>query len=348
MLFLLLGLPMLASRADADMAAIQRAIRAHDTSLSGCRLDRRSRRSLRKPQFARRRGVHGQARPRGPLQKVESGHRRHAGVFATLDAGAEKTVGLSHVRREAVRSADGLRHRLTQARRQAGLGKVLVGRGAVNQKGPQSALLAALHASCRNQKMPVTGCWWPKRRGDRLAAYRPLVHRPKCKLHCAIPSAFSGRRPAETPTERDISSAPRRGRAGAHRHGESGAWDREGRALIAQGHGRQSGVAVGAGAGHVSPPIATPSPSRLSGPADQRRTPAMVARPSRCAASQSKQLLGVEHWIDDLPWRGQRAPGLAAPVNIGVWSPAIPPRWKTFCGRAWPRWDCAWCRHEEG
>src|SRR6516162_5126715 len=36
------------------------------------------------------------------------------------------------------------------------LGKVIVGRGAVNQKGPESAFLAALHAiQGANQKMPV-------------------------------------------------------------------------------------------------------------------------------------------------------------------------------------------------
>ncbi len=38
----------------------------------------------------------------------------------------------------------------------AGFGKVMVGRGAVNQKGPQSALLAALHAiKGAGKKMPV-------------------------------------------------------------------------------------------------------------------------------------------------------------------------------------------------
>src|SRR5258707_13714278 len=37
-----------------------------------------------------------------------------------------------------------------------GLGKVLIGRGAVNQKGPQSAVLAALHAiRGAGRKLPV-------------------------------------------------------------------------------------------------------------------------------------------------------------------------------------------------
>src|SRR5207237_3560433 len=38
----------------------------------------------------------------------------------------------------------------------AGLGKVIVGRGAVNQKGPEAAFLAALHAiRGAGKKMPV-------------------------------------------------------------------------------------------------------------------------------------------------------------------------------------------------
>ena len=42
------------------------------------------------------------------------------------------------------------------ARRHAELGKVVMGRGAVNQKGPQSAFLAALHAiRAAGRKMPV-------------------------------------------------------------------------------------------------------------------------------------------------------------------------------------------------
>ncbi len=70
------------------------------------------------------------------------------GVFATLDAGAPRTVGLYFMYDvkqfdPAEWSSPPLEARLVD---RPGLGKVMVGRGAVNQKGPQSALLAALHA----------------------------------------------------------------------------------------------------------------------------------------------------------------------------------------------------------
>jgi acetylornithine deacetylase/succinyl-diaminopimelate desuccinylase-like protein len=80
------------------------------------------------------------------------------GVFATLDAGAPKTVGvyfMYDVKQFDVAewSSPPLEAKLVDW---PGLGKVMVGRGAVNQKGPESAFLAALHAiRGAGQPMPV-------------------------------------------------------------------------------------------------------------------------------------------------------------------------------------------------
>jgi len=80
------------------------------------------------------------------------------GVFATLDAGAAKTVGLYFMYDvkqydPAEWSSPPLEARLVD---KPGLGKAIVGRGAVNQKGPESAFLAALHAiRAAGKKMPV-------------------------------------------------------------------------------------------------------------------------------------------------------------------------------------------------
>src|SRR5207245_3646797 len=70
------------------------------------------------------------------------------GVFAKLDAGAPRTLGLYFM--YDVKQADPAEW--SSPPWQAALvdrpefGKVLVGRGAVNQKGPAATLLAALHA----------------------------------------------------------------------------------------------------------------------------------------------------------------------------------------------------------
>jgi len=80
------------------------------------------------------------------------------GVFATLDAGAPKTLGvyfMYDVKQfdPAEWSSPPLEGRIVD---KPGLGKVMMGRGAVNQKGPEAAFLAALHAiKASGQKLPV-------------------------------------------------------------------------------------------------------------------------------------------------------------------------------------------------
>ncbi len=71
------------------------------------------------------------------------------GVFATWDVGAAKTLGVyfmydvKQFDPAEWNTAPPLEARLMD---KAGFGKVIVGRGAVNQKGPEGAFLAALHA----------------------------------------------------------------------------------------------------------------------------------------------------------------------------------------------------------
>src|SRR6478735_8171524 len=71
-----------------------------------------------------------------------------AASAATLDAGAARTVGLYFMYDvkqvdPAEWSSPPWEARIVD---KPGFGKVLVGRGAVNQKGPEAAFLAALHA----------------------------------------------------------------------------------------------------------------------------------------------------------------------------------------------------------
>jgi len=80
------------------------------------------------------------------------------GVFATLDAGAPKTVGLYFMYDvKQFDPAEWTSPPLDAAIvDKPGLGKAVMGRGAVNQKGPQAAFLAALHAiHASGSKLPV-------------------------------------------------------------------------------------------------------------------------------------------------------------------------------------------------
>jgi len=92
----------------------------------------------------------------GGVTRVDT--KGHPSVFATLDAGAKRTVGLyfmSDVKQvdPSEWSSPPFEAKLVD---KPGFGKVVMGRGAVNQKGPESALLAALHAiRAAGQKLPV-------------------------------------------------------------------------------------------------------------------------------------------------------------------------------------------------
>src|SRR4249919_1422791 len=157
----LLGMPMLSFAADADMAAIQRTVAAqHDVAL------KRLQDWIALPSIAaeNRNSKEGAeymaklARDAG-FQKVEVlATDGKPGVFATLDAGAAKTVGLYFMYDvkqfdPAEWTSPPLEGKLVE---KPGLGKAIVGRGAVNQKGPESAFLAALHAiRGAGKKMPV-------------------------------------------------------------------------------------------------------------------------------------------------------------------------------------------------
>src|SRR3989442_11744768 len=70
------------------------------------------------------------------------------GIFATLDAGAPRTVALYFM--YDVKQVDPAEWSSppwdAAIVDRPGLGKILIGRGAVNQKGPEATFLAALHA----------------------------------------------------------------------------------------------------------------------------------------------------------------------------------------------------------
>jgi len=80
------------------------------------------------------------------------------GVFGTIDAGASTSVGIYFMYDvkqfdPSEWSSPPLEGRLVQ---KEGLGTVCMGRGAVNQKGPETSFLAALHAfKAANVKLPV-------------------------------------------------------------------------------------------------------------------------------------------------------------------------------------------------
>ena len=124
------------------------------------------------------------------------------GVFATLDAGAKNTVGLYFMYDvkqfdPGEWSSPPLEARIVD---KPGIGKSIVGRGAVNQKGPESAFLAALHAiRDAGHKMPVNLVLVAEGEEEIGSPHiGQLVHRPEVEAALAktigvfMPSASQG------------------------------------------------------------------------------------------------------------------------------------------------------------
>lgn len=150
-----------AALAADDMPAIQRAIAdRHDITVQ------RLRDWIKLPSIAAE-DVGFPAGPEHMKQLALDAGFQHAeiipskgkpGVFATLDAGAKKTLALYFMYDVKQYDASEWEHPPLEGRivDRPGFGKVMYGRGAVNQKGPQTAFLAALHAmKAAGKKPPV-------------------------------------------------------------------------------------------------------------------------------------------------------------------------------------------------
>ena len=105
------------------------------------------------------------------------------GIFATLDAGAPRTLGvyfMYDVKQviPAEWSSPPFDAALVD---KPGVGKVIVGRGAVNQKGPQATFLAALHAiQGSGRKLPINLVLIAEGEEEIASPHFPqVVHRPE-------------------------------------------------------------------------------------------------------------------------------------------------------------------------
>ena len=235
------------------------------------------------------------------------------GIFATLDAGAPRTLGLYFM--YDVKQADPAEW--TSPPWQAalvdrpGLGKVLVGRGAVNQKGPEAAFLAALHAiRGAGRKPPVNFVLVAEGEEEIGSPHFPqIVRQPevlaalKRSIGIFMPSAAQGLDGQVTITlgakgviECELTAS------GEH-------WGRGPRQDIHSSNKAR----VDSPAWHLVQALATlVSPDgndpAIEGFADKARPLSATERAMLAEAARrlderaAKQLLGVERWVRDVSW----------------------------------------------
>ncbi len=235
------------------------------------------------------------------------------GVFATLDAGAAKTVGLYFMYDvkqfdPAEWTSPPLEARLVD---RPGVGKVIVGRGAVNQKGPEAAFLAALHAiRGAGRKMPVNLVLVAEGEEEIGSPHiGQLVRKPE--VEAALRKCAGVFMPSATQDLDGIVTVSL-GAKGVVELELVSSGEKWGRGPAKDIHSSLKAM-VDSPAWHLVKALDTlvsadgntitiddyPKPRPLS--AEEKAMIAEAVR--RRSEAKSKKLLGVQHWIDDLPWQ---------------------------------------------
>jgi acetylornithine deacetylase/succinyl-diaminopimelate desuccinylase-like protein len=326
----LLAAPALSSAAAPDLAAIKQEVaQHHDESVKRLQ-DWIKLPSIAAENLNSREGAEYMARlaREAGFQKVEIlDTDGKPGVFATLDAGAAKTVGLYFmydVKQFDPKewSSPPLEAKLVD---KPGIGKAIVGRGAVNQKGPQSALLAALHAiRGAQQAMPVNLVLVAEGEEEIGSPHiGQLVHRPE--VEAALRKTVGVFMPAASQDVDGLVTVSLGAKgvielelvASGEKWGRGPAKDIHSslKAMVDSPAWRlvkaldtlvsDDGNTIAIDGYPVPPPIS----------ADEK---AMIAAATRVRSeAKAKKQLGVPHWIDDLPWQAANERLVSQPtVNI--------------------------------
>jgi len=236
------------------------------------------------------------------------------GVFATLDAGAPKSLGLYFM--YDVKQADPAEWSSPPFAAalvdKPNFGKVVMGRGAVNQKGPQATFLAALHAiRGAGKKLPVNLVFVAEGEEEIGSPHFPQIVRTpevmaamkKC-MGIVMPSA------SQDPGGEVITTLGAKGVIECELVSSGERWGRGPRKDVhSSNKARLDSPAwhlVEALATLVSPDGNDPA---IEGFADKARpiSPAekkMIAETARrLNEAEAKKLLGVEHWVHDVSWQ---------------------------------------------
>ncbi|MGE5277785.1 MAG: M20/M25/M40 family metallo-hydrolase [Acidobacteriota bacterium] len=235
------------------------------------------------------------------------------GVFATLDAGAPRTVGVYFM--YDVKQADPSEWSSppfdAALLSRPELGKVVVGRGAVNQKGPESAFLAALHAFRGAGRKPPVNLVFVAEGEEEIGSphFPQIVHRSEVEAalrRCSgifMPNASQGLDGVVTVSlgakgviECELTSSgelwgrgPKKDIHSSNKaRVDSPAWHLvQGLSTLVSADGNTPAIE---GLADRARPIS----------AEERAMIAQAAR--RLDEGVAKKQLGVDHWVDDVGW----------------------------------------------
>ncbi len=236
------------------------------------------------------------------------------GIFATLDAGAPRTLGLYFM--YDVKQVDPSEWSSppwdAALVEKPGLGKVIVGRGAVNQKGPEAAFLAALHAiRGAGSKLPVNLVLVAEGEEEIGSPHFPqIVRRPEV---LAALQRCSGIFMPSAEQDLDGKVTMTLGAKGVVELELVSSGERWGRGPRKDVHSSNK-ARLDSPAWHLVEALATLVSSdgndpAIEGFADKARPlssseKTMIAAAARRLDEQvAKKQLGVEHWVHDVSWQ---------------------------------------------
>jgi len=236
------------------------------------------------------------------------------GIFATLDAGAPKTLGLYFM--YDVKQVDPSEWSSppwdAALVDKPGLGKVVIGRGAVNQKGPEATFLAALHAiRGAGRKLPVNLVFVAEGEEEIGSPhFHQVVHRPEVLAavkKCSgifMPSSSQGLDGEVTITlgakgvvELELISSGEKWGRGPRKDVHS---SNKARLDSPAWHLVEALATLVAPDGNDPAIEGFAAKARPVSPAEKK----MIAEAAnRLSEANAKKLLGVDHWVHDVSWQ---------------------------------------------
>ena len=258
-------------------------------------------------------------------QRVETSG--HPGVFATLDAGAPRTVGVYFMYDvKQVDPAEWSSPPFDAALvDKPGFGKVVMGRGAVNQKGPESAFLAALHAIRGAGKKPPVNFVLVAEGEEEIGSphFAEVVRRPDVSAALAKTTGVFMPSASQDPDGAVTVSLGAKGVVELELVSSGEKWGRgPSKDVHSSNRARLDSPAF-----HLVQALATlvnaDGDPAIDGFADKVRPPSVREREildhaaARLDEAIAKKALGAQRWAHDLPWRASLERFLYTPtVNI--------------------------------
>jgi acetylornithine deacetylase/succinyl-diaminopimelate desuccinylase-like protein len=238
----------------------------------------------------------------------------HPGVLGILDAGARRTVGVYFM--YDVKQADPAEWSSppweAKLVDKPGLGKAVMGRGAVNQKGPQSALLAALHAIRGAGRKPPVNLVLVAEGEEEIGSpnFRQVVNAPEARAALARVSGVFMPGAGQSPDGVVTISLGAKGIIEVELVSSGARWGRGPKKDVHSSNKARLDSPVW----HLVQALATlvsadGNEPAIDGFADKARPlsaaeKAMIdAASKRMDEAQAKKLLSAERWVGDVSWR---------------------------------------------